>query len=174
MSLSPLAGGGSLKGATGATGAAGPANVQVATLAADFTNATTTMGAVTGGGKALSVPVVSGHRYAFEAVLMINDSSGVDGVVFDWDASTCSITAFRYYADDGAGGAFGISSTGYRTTLAADVVGSGFGDDVLIMRGSIEPATSGDFALRAAQAAHTTGTLTIFRGSSLTVRETTE
>lgn len=148
--------------------------VRVAALAADFTNATTTMAAVTGGGKALSVPLLSGRRYAFEAVLYVDDSSGADGAKFDFDASTVSVSSFRYYADDGNTGNFNITTQGFITALSTDVAGSGFTSNVIVLRGTIEPSSAGDLALRAAQNAHTTGTLTIFRGSSLVVRETTE
>lgn len=156
----------------------GPANLKVAALAADYTNAATTMSAITGGGKALSVPVLSGHRYAFEAVLFCNDSSTarIDGGKFDFDASTATMTNFRSCADDGSGAAFGANITGYTTTLAGDHASNWelAAADVIVIRGELEPSADGTFAMRAAQNAHSDGTLTIYRGSSLTVRETTE
>lgn len=162
-------------GATGATGAAGPANLTVAAIAADYTNATTTMTAVTGGGKALSVPVLSGHRYAFEAVLLVADSStgGADGAKFDFDASTATASNFRCYADDGAIVAFSVGA-GFVTTLGGDMAGAFGAIDAIIIRGAIEPSGDGSLALRAAQNGHTDGTLTIYRGSWLAVYETTE
>lgn len=137
----------------------------ISRLVDDFTNATTVM-AATG----LSVPVTAGKKYVFEAVLMINDASGTEGGKFDWDASTATATYLRYYADDGSGGFFAASS--FFTTLAADVSGTGFIDDGVVMKGTLEAATSGTFALRAAQSSHAAGSLIIYRGSNLKIWET--
>ncbi len=175
MSLtSSLAGGGQGPkgdtGATGAAGAAGPNNIHLAQLAANFTSVTTAMAAITAGGTSLSVPVISGHRYKFEVVLMMNDASGLEGAVFDFDASTAAATNFRAFPDDGATGAF----AGFTTTLATDITGTGITDDTLVIRGSFEPSSTGTFALRAAQSTHISGTLTVYRGSSLQITEVTE
>lgn len=152
-------------GAAGATGAAGPSNLKMAALAANFTNATTGLTAV-----GLSVPVVAGHRYSFEAVLRIQDTSGLEGAVLDWDASTATATNFWCQSDDGSSGFF----SGLTTTLAADISGLGFVDEGLVLRGSFEPATSGTLALRAAQQSHAASQLVVARGSYLILREVTE
>lgn len=137
----------------------------VSMLSANFTNATTTM-AATG----LSVPVTSGHKYKFEAVLMINDASGLEGGKFDFDASTATVSDFRTFPDDGA---LGFFTPGFTTALATDISGTGFTDDLLVIRGSLFASSTGTFAVRAAQVGHTAGALIVYKGSSLTITDTT-
>lgn len=154
-------------GATGATGAAGPANLVTSVLAADATSVTATMAA-----SGLTVNVVAGHRYAFRVVLMLNDNStaAASGGKFDFDASTAGATNFRASADDGAAGFFSIVG-GFATALATDYAATGFIDDKVVIEGTFEPSSSGTFALRFAQSVRVDGTLTLYRGSSLTVWE---
>lgn len=135
---------------------------RIVSLAANATNATNNMAAA-----GLSVPVLAGHRYTFEAVLRILDASGLEGGKFDWDASTATATSFWCAADDGSSGFF----SSLVTTLAADISATGFIDEAVVFRGSIEPATSGTLALRFSQVGHVSNQLVIARGSSLTLRE---
>lgn len=140
----------------------------VSFLAADVTNATATM-AATG----LSVNVTSGRKYEFVATLKMSDSVAADGVAVDFGGG--SATASNFWA------VYVIHDTGSEileggvAALATDISvstldGSG-GDGWIAISGSFEPSSTGTFALRFAQNAHTTGTLTLYRGSTLRVWE---
>lgn len=138
-----------------------PAIIPVASyLAADATNATATM-AVTG----LTVPVVSGRRYMFRAVLWFTESVAVDGSKIDFDGSAAA-TNFRYWpiavADDSS-----MTAAGFVTDLAADFAVSSHDAIQYVIEGSYEPSADGNLLIRFAQNAHTIGTLTLHRGSSL-------
>lgn len=131
-------------------------------LAADATNATTTM-AATG----LTVPVVSGQKYVFKAILYLNDSLAADGAKVDFDASTATATNFRAHGTlyDTA-----LVLSQQTTALATDFSAATVtGDSMLEIHGSFEAGSTGTFALRFAQVAHTIGTLTLLRGSHLIV-----
>lgn len=133
-------------------------------LAADATNATTTM-AATG----LSVNVTQGRKYAFRAVLMISDTStgALDGYKFDWDGSTAAATNFRAWWREAT--EFVVATQ--TTALATDYASAGFGvvDDLITVWGSFEPSSTGTFALRFAQTNHNDGNITLYRGSHLLV-----
>jgi hypothetical protein len=130
-------------------------------LAADATNATATM-AATG----LTVNVTTGRKYTFRATLLLSESVSVDGMKLDFDASTAAATNFRChgFATESASGPVDLGIT---TALATDITESVFGDGKVVLEGSFEPSSTGTFAIRFAQVAHTTGTLTLYRGSSL-------
>lgn len=164
--MTMIAGGG-IKGDTGATGATGAAGTHLASmLSADATNATATMAA-----SGLTVPVVAGKRYGFRAVLFCNDSVDIDGFKFDFDTSAAA-TSFRAFGV----GSDTISSTLIdvsTTALGTDIAGSGSGDVQVVVEGGYEPSASGNFLVRFAQNAHTTGTLTLFRNSYLILWEIT-
>lgn len=144
-------------GAAGATGPAGPQNLLVSMLTANATNATGTM-AATG----LTVPLVSGTRYRVEANLMIDAGAGVDGSLFDADASTIAVSNIRLWWEEPSG-----TTPSYTTSLADNFIGPTAGQVAVRMAGSVEPSSSGNFALRFAQVSHLTETLILFRGSSL-------
>lgn len=134
-------------------------------LAADVTNSTAVM-AATG----LSVSVTTGHRYAFRAVLLLTDSSSIGdaGGKFDFGASTATATNFRAWASDG-GAAF---PGGFVTVLATDIEANDtFADTKLVIEGGFEPSSTGTLAINFAQMQDTDGTLTLYRGSSLTIWE---
>lgn len=138
-----------------------PAIIPVASyLAADATNATTTM-AATG----LTVPVVSGRRYLFRAVLWLTESVAADGSRIDFDGSAAA-TNFRYWPtvvfDDST-----VNAIGSITDTATDFVTAAHDGIQVSIEGSYEPSASGNLLIRFAQNAHTTGILSLHRGSSL-------
>jgi hypothetical protein len=133
-------------------------------LAADATNATVTMAA-----SGLTVPVVSGRRYIFRAVLLCEDSVDLDGFAFDFDTSTAATNfrAFGIGSDTASGTLFDSSST----ALATDFSGNGSGVAQVLIEGSYEPSATGNLLIRFAQLVHSVGTLTLYRGSSLILWE---
>lgn len=152
-------------GATGATGAAGPTGPGPlgSMLAADAASVVSTMAAL-----GLSVPVVSGTRYAFEAALFINagDVGLGEGSLFDFDASTAAFTNLRAYGPDLAS-TTPFTSGAFVTSKSSDIPGPAGGDGLLLLTGSIEPSSNGTFAMRFSQVAHALETLTVYRGSWL-------
>lgn len=156
----PAAGPAGAAGATGATGATGPAGPgpNVSMLAADATNATSSM-AATG----ISVPLAASTKYAFLATLRLDIGAGVEGCQFDFDASTAGVADFWAGWFDES-----LSITGDLTTsAAADYSGPTSGTVVVTIHGSIETTTAGTLALRHAQASHLVETLRTKRGSWL-------
>ncbi len=137
-------------------------------LAADVTNATTTMQAT-----GLSVPVVSGRKYTFVAVIKATDSTTVDGIKIDFDASTATATNFWcvFTIHDASLEALAGGTTALATDITITPFDGSDGGGWIEARGTFEPSASGTFAIRAAQSGHTTGTLTILRGSHLIVHD---
>lgn len=134
-------------------------------LAADGTNATVTM-ADTG----LSVAVTTGRKYAFNMILMFSTDVAADGLKIDFDGGSAAATNFRAFvrAED-AGAPLVLTSV---TALATDVTVASTTDTNPVLvhaTGSFEPSGTGTFIPRYAQNAHTTGTLTLLRGSHLIV-----
>lgn len=143
------------------TAATLPAILPVASfLAANTTNATIAM-AATG----LTVPVTLNRKYIFRAILRFSQSVAVDGSAIDFDGSAAA-TDFRYFVstfDD----ASTLSTSGFITDLAVDF-SVGLHDDIqYVIDGSYEPSASGNLLIRFAKGTHTTGILTLFRGSHL-------
>jgi hypothetical protein len=139
-------------------------------LAADFTNATTTM-AATG----LSVPVTSGRKYVFRAIIKASNSTPADGLKLDFDGGTATATNFwSVFRINDVGSE---SLQGGVSALASDITLGSFDGSAdtgwVEFSGSFEPSSSGTFAIRAALVVHTTGTLTVRRGSHLIVHDIT-
>lgn len=133
-------------------------------LAADATNETTTM-AATG----LTVTVKSGRKYAFKLVLFLSDSVAADGAKIDFAGGTATETDFRAQVT-AFDAALALSAQLDDLTDVASIA-TLTGNGVIEIHGSFEPGGNGTFAPRFAQAAHTAGTLTIYRGSHLLVWE---
>lgn len=136
-----------------------------ATLASDYTNATTTFSNTT-----LSVTVTSGRKYTFVVRAFGTDSTAADGAKFDFNGGTAAATNFRVHCTlfDTAL-LFSTQATALATALSSATV---TGASMLECAGSFEPSGSGTFIVRAAQNAHTAGTLTLNRGSYLWVEDT--
>lgn len=142
-------------------------SLQKSFVAANVTNATTTLAAITG----LSATVVSGRKYIFQINVMCVDSLAADGVKFAIDGGTAAMTNVRMDAE-GLDTALEISAQ--TTALATTVSAATFtGDGLVMFRGSLEPSSSGTFIPRFAQVAHTTGTMTVYRGSHMLVWDVT-
>ena len=133
-------------------------------LNANYTNATASMTAT-----ALSVAVVTGRTYSVHARLQLADSLAADGVIVDFDGGSATATDVRLHCTlfDTA-----LVASEQGTTLANDYQAATVtGDAQFECSGSFVPSSTGTFIIRASQNAHTTGTLTIYRGSWLHVDE---
>lgn len=143
-----------------------PSIIPVASyLVANATNATAVM-AATG----VSVPVTAGRKYIFRATVFLEDSVAADGFLLDFDTSVAaaSFRAFAFVYESGGGVMLNVVSL---TDIATDVGGLPSGIAAVVVEGSYEPSASGNLLIRFAQIAHTTGTLTVYRGSSLIIWE---
>jgi hypothetical protein len=127
--------------------------------AADATNATTTMAS---SGCTIS-NLFSGRKYTFQCELYLSDSTSVDGAKIDFNGGTATSTYFRAQvtAFDTA-----LNLSSQLTSLSASSSASTFsGAGAFEVHGSFEPAAGGTFIPEFAQVGHTTGTLTLARGS---------
>lgn len=133
-------------------------------LAADGTNATATL-ATTG----LSVNVTTGLKYTFKLILYLADSVAAEGAKIDFDGGSATATNFRVHcaAFDAA-----LALSAQSSALATDFAVATFtGDGMIECHGSFEPSSTGTFIPQYAQNSHATGTLTLYRGSHLTMFE---
>lgn len=138
-------------------------------LNANYTNATAGFTATN-----LSSTVISGRTYSFEAVLFFSDSTAADGAQFDFNGGSAAATNFiaQAFAYNNVGGALTLTNgaitalaTAIQVTLAVTT------QTMLVVKGSFVPSGNGTFIIRGAQTAHTTGTLTLNRGSYLNIRD---
>lgn len=141
------------------------------TLNANYTNATA---AFTNTALITPVNLVSGRTYAFTAALFFSDSTAADGAQFDFNAGSATSTNFIAHANafNNAGAALVITNgastalaTAIQVTLALTT------QACITIQGSFVPSSNGTFGIRAAQTAHSTGTLTVNRGSWLNIRD---
>lgn len=125
---------------------------------ADATNATTTFS-----NTSCSVTVTSGRKYSFKLAFFVSDSTAADGAKFDFEGGSATATNFRAHCNlfDTA-----LLLSTQVTALATDMTQATMtGSSLFQCEGTFEPSGSGTFIPRFAQNAHTTGTLTLFRGS---------
>lgn len=139
---------------------------------ADYTNATATFS-----NTALSVAVVSGRTYSIDVNLLVADSTAADGMKIDFAGGAATATLFRincFSTNDttGATVAFTASTSNALATVLNIAAMASTGTHMVRCSGTFVPSSSNTFTVRAAQNAHTTGTLTIFRGSWMSVRDT--
>ena len=133
---------------------------QRALLSAYFTNATTTFS-----NTPVTFNVTAGRRYSFIAALYVSDSTAADGAKIDFNGGTATISNFRSHCvlNDTTTLLVGSAqSTALSTALTAALL---TGAGVWVCTGTVELSVSGTFIVRAAQNSHTTGTLTVARGS---------
>lgn len=138
------------------------------TLAADYSNATAAFT-----NTLLSVTVTSGRKYNFNAALFLVDSTAADGAQIDFNGGTAAATDFRVHCNHFDQTAAVLKSTQVTAlaTVADSVVSTGTGQNLVECYGSFQPSGTGTFIVRAAQVAHTAGTLTVNRGSFVFVED---
>lgn len=125
-------------------------------LAADFTNATTTLN-----NTLLSVPLAASTKYGCTAQLFVSDSLAADGVKVDFGGGSATFTNF--IAGSNTALITSVTNSSTSTFSNATVTGA----NLITITTSIEANGAGTFIIRAAQVAHTIGTLTVSRGSRL-------
>lgn len=135
-------------------------------LTANATNATTTFSNLTD----LTVTVTTGRKYNFEMTLFVDNSTDTDGIKLDFEGGTATATDFR--AHTLIHGSAALLLTTQVTALATDIsLASLVGVGQVKVSGSFEPSGTGTFIPRFATVTAVSGTLTVFRGSNLIVKD---
>lgn len=135
-------------------------------VAADVTNTTTTMAAITG----LSATVVSGRHYTGRLIVFCSNSVAADGLKFDFDGGSAAMTSFRAHGTlfDTA-----LLLSSQTTALATDFVAATVtGSAVFECHFGFTPSGNGTFIPRFAENATTTGTATATRNSYMILDDT--
>lgn len=136
-----------------------------------YTNATTVFSNTN-----LAITVKSGQIYTFAANLFVTESTAADGAKLDFAGGTAAATAFvASCVLTNAVGTVLAQVNATSAALATSINIAAFTNtSVHTYRcvGSLTPSSNGTFILRAAQNAHTTGTLTMIRGSSIWIEDT--
>ena len=122
-------------------------------LSANYTNATAAFT-----NTALSLTLVTGRIYSFHAVLVYSNSTAGEGAQFDFNGGAATSTNFVA----GSSGAVNTVSTALTGIFTQGTV---TGNNVIAIDGTFEPSSSSTFIIRGAEVSHSTGTLTLLRGS---------
>lgn len=140
-------------------------------LTANATNATTTFANLTD----LTTTVTSGRKYTFQMYLFCDNTTDSDGIKVDFDGGTATATDFRVNAQMSRGdtGIDVSAAAASSTTLAGvlNVVTLTAQPNIYRFWGSFEPSGSGTFIPRFAGNSAASGTVTIFRGSHLIIKD---
>ena len=137
-------------------------NLRVAT---DVPNATATMANIS----ALTANLLAGRTYSGRLVLFVSDSVAADGVKVDFDGGTATATDFRAHGT--------IFDTALQLSTQTTAIATDFsvavitGNSMVEIYFTITVNAAGTFIPRFAQAAHTTGTATAFRGSYMILHD---
>lgn len=138
-------------------------------LNANYTNATAAFTNTN-----LSATVISGRTYNFTCCLFFSDSTAADGAQFDFNGGSAAMTVFRAHATaaNDAGAALAVTNAASTALATAIQVALALTTQTCItIQGSFVPSGAGTFIVRAAQTAHSTGTLTVQRGSYISIRD---
>lgn len=139
---------------------------------ADQNNATITFANLTVNNPAI---LIANKKYRFTLVLLCADSTAADGAKVDFNGGTATATNFRVHGQMTSDTGTIVTLAAAASTTLAGVINAAATATVnqheFIFQGSFEPSGAGTFIPRIAQNAHSTGTLTVFRGSNLIVTE---
>jgi hypothetical protein len=134
-----------------------------ARLTADATNATATMANLSD----LSLTLLAGRKYTGRLVLIGSNSTGAEGLQFDFAGGSATMTSFQAILEASPLGAtLGVTSAGaLGTALTNTVVATT--DTVYAVYVTMVVNAGGTFIPRFAEISHTSGTATVRLGSSL-------
>lgn len=139
-------------------------------LAGNYTNATAGFTSTN-----LTRTLISGRTYNFDAYLYITESTAVDGWQINFNANALGITNFvvncSSSAETGIAVVLGNATSAALATVINATSTVTTGGQEIECHGSIVPSAGGVFGIQAAQNTHSTGTLTVKRGSSLILRD---
>lgn len=139
-------------------------------VSADVTNATTTPAnltdlTITGSG------LLAGRKYTGELVIYCDDSTAADGISFDFDGGTATMTSF--IAQGTISDTAGVRNLARSAALATDIVDATTTGSALVrINVAFVVNAAGTFIPRFWQTAHTTGTATVSANSYLHLKDT--
>lgn len=135
-------------------------------LASDATSTSATLAALS---LDRDIPVKSGKKYSFMVALYVNDSVAAEGAKFDFNGGSATMTNFRVHC---LGFDTALTINTQTTALNTAISAATFtGASLLECHGTMEPSADGTFIMKFAQNSHTSGTLTIAKGSHILVWE---
>jgi hypothetical protein len=113
----------------------------------------------------LTLTLVAGRKYFGRVVFIAKDSTGADGLQFDFNGGSATMTSFEATAEEAPIGAtLGVTdSTALATALTNTVVSTG--NVVYAYNLTMVVNAGGTFIPRFAQVSHSTGTATVLLGS---------
>ena len=129
----------------------------------DVTSTSTTPAAITG----LTATVINGATYTFRLTVYFADSVAADGARFDFDGGAATFSNVRIHCNtfDTA-----LLNSQQSTAIATDfVITTTTGDSLQECTGTLTASADGTFIPRFGQEAHSTGTITAYKGSTLQV-----
>lgn len=132
-------------------------------LTADATNATVTMSNLSD----LTVTLPAARKLVGRLTLYASDSTAIDGLAIDFDGGSATMTDFKAAVVGTPVGA--TLGTAYSTALATDLTATTAttGDIAYYVEISLEVNAAGTLIPRFAQVSHSTGTVTVRKGSKL-------
>jgi len=136
------------------------ANPSETALAANFTNATATLNSTN---LSRTLPVGS---YRVTGELQVSNSTASDGVAFDFNGGTATVSTF-FMAVTGSAGTLSLGTTSSTSLSTALTATSVTGTDYLEINGYVTVTGQGTITMRGAEVVHTTGTVTFGAGSWL-------
>lgn len=135
-------------------------------VVSDVTNATTTFAAITG----LSVTLIAGRKYIVRCVYKCVNSVAADGVKFDFNGGTATMTSFWAAAAAEVTSGTVTVGTAISTSLAGVINYTAItGETIVVVEISMVVNAAGTFIARFAENAHTTGSMKLEIGSSMLV-----
>lgn len=137
-------------------------------ITANVTNATATMANLTD----LTMTLVAGRKYVGRMVVKCADSTAAEGIAFDFDGGTATMTSFAAGAGLLTGGTT-VASVTVSSAIATDLVWTTItGETWLTINISFVVNAAGTFIPRVAQGtAHTSGTATVNLGTYLILED---
>lgn len=134
---------------------------------ADVTNATATMAAITG----LTATLKAGRKYTGYIEVKCNDSTAGEGIQFDFNGGTATMTSFWAGASNPVGSS--VAGTVIATSLAGAMNYTTLtGENLIHIAFSLVVNAAGTYIPRFAQNSHSTGTATAELGSFMWIEDT--
>ena len=142
-------------------------------LASDYTNATTAFDGSLGLG---TISLINGRHYDFILNLFLTESTAADGVKIDFNGGLATASTFLAQCtltnDTGAAVTQANATSAALATVINATATTTTNVHLYQCMGFITPSSSNTFIIRAAQNAHSSGTLTIKAGSWIMLEDT--
>ncbi len=130
-------------------------------VVSDLANATTTFGNMTG----ISVPLLAGQKFVGELVVKCNNSTAAEGIKFDFNGGTATVTSFWAAGNQLVGGT-DVLGTGISTSLPGVINFTTItGETLIVIKFSLVTNAAGTFIPRFAENSSAAGTATVETGS---------